>query len=163
MIKEIQKIVRENLPTAAAGVMSEFIAEAEQAKLDLIDNEGTIQAQEKVVAKYREMEGKWLKADKMLAEANARAEKNSEKAKELQKTEDRLDNAIMQVRLEMMNANMANMQQLVTKVFGHPGVSVTSQKQVVTAGGVQNQYGGYDGAEYTSPVTETETTVESKT
>ena len=162
MEKQIKEIIELHLPAQTAGVMKEFIERAEDIEdqlnevikqhkncLEIIDrHEETIKKNGNLEVKRRELDDKQVALDSR-EDLITQRENNA---------------AVIEanLRMEMMETNMKNMEALVGKVFGHPNVQISRTGEIVTGGGVQNQYGGYDGATYAQPTTETETTIEGK-
>lgn len=162
MKKEIEKIIAENLPSMAAGQMRKYIEHAEDqasqlqsAKQEITHLEDDIMGWKKKQEEYQRARSYLKKAEDLMAE-------NQAQAQDLQQQEDRINMTLATLRVQMMSENMSNMQQLVTKVFGHPGVTVTSQRKIPVAAHTTGQNGCMEGGEYVEQHEETETKTETK-
>lgn len=125
---DIRKIIAENLPATTAGVMSDYITEAERTKDDLAAAGIKITAQE-VEMKIKNSTIEKLK--EQVSEINVYKTRDMEVAKmaeELRIEKRDIDLKIALIELDAANDRNDKIEQLVEKVFGHPSVTVSTSK-----------------------------------
>jgi hypothetical protein len=123
--KEIREAIESNLPAATAGVMSDFITEAENTKDELvliqkINKKQTSEIEEQKIIISQLSALKYQKKDLEKKEATLRIRERD------------LNLEIVQIKLEAANARNEKIESLVEKVFGHPAVSVSTNKSIPT-------------------------------
>lgn len=146
MKKQIQDIINEHLPAQVAGEMKKYIESIEGLRSDLNKSEEEVERLQKVEVSYR--------ADKAVLAGNVEearrleqwAQQLDSRQDELNKREDRIAIELHDLRCNLMEKNMENMQRLVEKVFGHPHVQINrSQSIPIRENGMQySDYGSED-------------------
>jgi hypothetical protein len=157
--KEMKKLIADNLPAATAGAMSDFIAEAKVTKGELRIANGRIKDQDQELEEKAELI-KVLRMAETTADALEKAAKEvSDREKDVSIRERNISMEVMRVELNSANDRNATVERLVDKVFGHPGVKVTTQKEAFTAVDGGNDCCGFVDQR---PTVEQKTTVETK-
>lgn len=147
MKSEIQKIINEHLPTQVAGELRKHLEKTEQTETQLAAAKQVLASQEKELEAYH----------KRAADFDRLAEWQDAldlREKECEERERHITLELAELRIDLMEKNMANMHGLVAKVFGHPHVTISASRQVPYV----DQYGNR-GTDYT---TENETRTEDK-
>lgn len=147
--QEVQKAIEQNLPSATAGVMKDFIKEAEATKTKL-----TITEEENTELKQTIHN---LKAK--LDHINNLEERENKLEERTQETNDKaynLDLQISSIRLEEAGKRQEVVERLVDKVFGHPSVTITKNTHLPVDGGGNGCCG------HTVPVTDASTETHGK-
>lgn len=159
MKKQIQEIINDHLPTQVAGEMKKYIESIEGLRGDLEQSETELEKAQIVIADYRKKSAQWAGIEEQ-QRINEQAEEDliaTEKALDGRQRGFELELAV--ARMDAMEANMKNMERLVEKVFGHPGVTVT--RDVPVDMGSTNSDGSYTSGAILQQAKET--TTESKT
>jgi len=105
--------------------MSEFIAEAEQTKLDLGCAKETIDRQLKANENYKKMEEKGKGLEEQRRAQEAIDESLTERTLAREERERAFGRGLCKANLAHLNDNKSDRMGRVGKVFGHPGVTVT--------------------------------------
>ena len=127
-ITEIEEIIRTNLPAATAGVMKEFIQEAEATSQELEDTTKELKI---LRASYVESQKIVNDLNGIVEELEQRTVAQQELDKqrlELEARKRNFDVEMLEVQVSMLKLNKNELLGLVDKVFGHPGVTVTTHK-----------------------------------
>lgn len=158
--EEMQSIIAKNLPSATAGAMTDFIAEAGETKkrleisakeVDELEIELDLSKKE-VSALSRQLEDQSSLA--------IREEKLMCRTEALDIRERDLQLELVQNDLASANERNITVERLVDKVFGHPAVTVSTHKDVVVPATGGNNACGY--AHKEMGVNEIETTTSGK-
>lgn len=158
MKDDILKIIEKNLPSQTAGVLKEYLDRAELTEQALESEQSKLKKAHQEIAEYKKQEEKLKSLTSWENTLKSMAAGLDTRQFELDARERGMDKDIMTTKMEGMEANMRNMEAMVTKVFGHPAVTVT--RQVPVADGDYNAQGQYGGGE--SLMDTKETTTESK-
>ena len=160
MKDELLSVIEKNLPAATAGVMKDFIADAENNKAKLKKQEKTISELQDTITKLQEE----LKGSHKLIRKQEEVDKLKQSLATLDTTlserERNIDVTLLQLKLEMMTDRNERIERLVDKVFGHPSVTVSSCKDVALAVPGGGSCAGYVHKE--SSLAETVTTTKGK-
>jgi len=161
MEQEIKNIIEKHLPEQTAGVMKDFIAQAEKTEKDLADAKRSIITNDKVITEYQKKEDLYSFINVMQKDLDDRVEALNVREELITQRENNATVIESTIRMEMMTSNMENMKELVNKVFGHPSVSITRSVPIaehppVTDQNNITQYGNV------SQHTESETKTEGK-
>lgn len=156
---EIADLIEKNLPSATAGVMKDFIKEAEKTSEELSKAYKIIANQTNALEK---LESSCLEYRTTITEYEDMGVLKSEledKESKLNIREQKLDLEISNILLQESVARNRAVESLVTKVFGHPSVMVTNRKSIVTPISGSGDCCGYVDERI---ITDTKTTTESK-
>ena len=160
MKDELLSVIEKNLPAAAAGLMKDFIEDAES-------NKEKLKKQEKIISKLQdtitELQEELKDSHKLI-----RKQEEVDRLKQslaaldttLSERERNIDVTLLQLKLKMMTDRNERIERLVDKVFGHPSVTVSSCKDVVVPVPGGDSYAGYVHRE--SSLAETVTTTKGK-
>lgn len=164
MQKEILDVIERSLPAATAGAMRDFIQQAESDKEELNDAMKVIERLEKQIIMYEKKDAEYAELGNTRNELASFKQELEAKERAIAGREDRLDMALNTAKMESMRENMLNMQGLVSKVFGHPAVTVSRTTQVPVDGGTYTDAYGKEvnSGSTLQPASEVETKVESK-
>lgn len=153
MLDQIQDVIKQNLPEATAKQMSTFIQEAEADKVRLTSLEresqtqmNTINRQQTEISELKDL----VKKEEVLIE----------KENDLTKREQALNLQIAEIKLDEALKRNESIENLVSKVFGHPSVTVCNSRDVYTPVPVNDQ--GMTGVVQRDQVFESTTTTENK-
>lgn len=130
MKKEISAIINEHLPAQVAGEMKTFIESLEAIRTERDEAIKAHEGANVVLAEYRKKEAKYAGNEEEQRRLENWAAQLDGRQDELNKREDRIKVELMKQECELMQINMTNMQKLVEKVFGHPGVQISRSQQI---------------------------------
>ncbi len=154
--KEMQELISKSLPAATANAMREFIEKANVTAEELRVLKGKYDEQSvKLLAETKET-GRLRIFEQKDARIMEKAAELIEREKVLDATHRTLKMEIMQTKLDMMEATNITVRDLVSKVFGHPSVTVSTFKDVLSVPSDSGMYPNRDS------LNETTTTTESK-
>ena len=128
MIKDIEKIIAENLSTATANEMSKFITEAKQTKDDLKNVTSEL---EEALDSNIALDTKCKKLTVILqfqTDIDVRKKELAVWEEKLRITNSEIELKILRVKFEEAERSNRKLESMVEKVLGHPGVIVTSSK-----------------------------------
>jgi len=139
LTQDMLEVIRKHLPSQTAGQL--------KAALDRLEHLEQVAEERRVAIEQRDIQVADLRAQVDLLQENLRLADDLEaKAIELdtldhqlKKREDRIDMAVNTTKMDMMKSHIDTIERLVEKVFGHPGVSVTTYKSGNVP--VADQYG----------------------
>jgi len=157
---DLKELIKNNLPEQTAEAMREFIDNAEETKQQLKDIVAVAKAQ---LADISDLEIELTQAKEKLGEYRDIEEVNAvllEREKVVQYREDRQEFLLINKEVGMLRAQSALLETLVGKVFGHPGVVISTRKNLRTA---VNGGNGISGFVQQDEVTDTESRTETKT
>lgn len=156
MKKQIAEIIEQNLPAQTAGVMKEYIESIEGLRIDLTKSEEEVERLQRVEIKYRSDKAVLAGNEEEKRRLENWAEQLDSRQDELNKREDRIKIELSEMKMAGMEKNMENMQALVSKVFGHPNVTI--QRQIPLDNGSYDSMGKVmESGETLQPATETRT------
>lgn len=119
--KDIQKAIVENLPQATAGELKKYLTEAEEAIEKLANLELDLEFSER---KIKEL----TTAAEQHADLLNRESEVSTRERKVEDRERKLKLDLMEQKVEMMEKHETRMVDLITKVAGHPSVTVSGYK-----------------------------------
>ena len=156
--QKIEEIVKESLPASTANALKEYLEEAKSTEGQLqVCKEQLVERGDSIVA-LEENIRQLTKAKEALEKLVNKEDYLNIMEEDLKDERRNLDKAKLEIRLEMMKERQKTMDDLVSKVFGHPAVTVTNRNKGFAVDGG----GGCPGTVQSNYTDETETTVEGK-
>jgi len=160
--QQLQDLIQKNLPAQAAGEMKKFIEEseelAERHEQSLIDLDQTGKQIARLQEENRYLNDQIEKHEKL----DIRGAALDDREKEIQKREDRQAMGSMSIELGLLRTHTSKIENLVEKVFGHPGVVVTNEKNTTRQVAVETSPGYQSLQTVTDSDTDTKTTKHTK-
>ena len=124
MKKAILQVIEEALPAQTAGEMKKFIEGAELTDRVLRETQAELEEANKVILDYRTKDAQYesnkAEKERLVEERHELEQRKAEQ--DVRERDFKLE--LAELRIELMDKNMTNMQSLVSKVFGHPRVTV---------------------------------------
>jgi len=156
--EDIKKLIEGNLPEATAGVMKEYLVDAEQIRKSY----ESLKKSHELVHVELESFKKQLKEKIGIINNHkcfeARSQGIDERLTKVEQRENNIDVEIANIRVKEAEKRADTLESLVSKVFGHPKVTVNNHKNILQD---KDEYGNLQYQAYQT-ITDTEETIEGK-
>ena len=138
--QDLQEAIKKNLPAQAAGELKKFIEEAEETKIELADKQELLKNTRENLENERKVNQEMAAKLITQQEMDKREQACTKREEEVTIRERDIKLELAQNEINMLNAKNQNTHELVSKVFGHPSVTVNNSSTREVMGQV-DEYG----------------------
>lgn len=138
--QEIKELAERHLPSATAGVLSEYLNQAEEAQIELGELQQLLEEEkehaaslEQQITELHKTVSEYEAKERLWGDFNAREDA-------LTKRESSREAEIASLERQAAEDKCNMMHELVSKVFGHPSVMVTNNRQIFNPAASSTQH-----------------------
>lgn len=155
LTKQMMDLVKANLPGAVADEMQNFIAEAKENKAKIKKLENQIEYYEDMEKDFQKFKQDCIDLNKLSNDLAAERESLDQRELDLEKRERNINLEIAEINKTNAHYTLSKIETLVSKVFGHPNVTIHNTKS--------KSHDEYNQQGYRETLTDTDTETTTKT